>query len=241
MKKTHKADQAKYERLLKAGQDEVDQTRAEMEEFYQQLFAKERAARNQFLHMKKLKRALHELANTQQTNQRFQPFLANREMRLTNRSSGSRPNQAGQQHSPQKGPASNPGRWIHEALHHLGFVMPPSSELDGSNRSVTGEAPEDQVDIPENCIQGKLVPFPPPTTVDRGFTTISTRAKFHNNFGPRRGNRPRNNANLTDVSEQATAEYTDEEELDTAEPHESVPHTPENPDIALYWEDSQET
>ncbi|KAE8899874.1 hypothetical protein PF005_g4451 [Phytophthora fragariae] len=232
MKKSHKADQVKYERLLKTSQDEIDRTRVEFEEFYQQLFAKERAARNQFLHMKKLKRALHELANTQQTNQRFQPFLANREMRLTNRSNGSRPNQAGQ-HSPQNGPASNPGRWIHEALHHLGFVMPLSSELDGSTRSVTGEAPEDQVDIPENCIQGKLVPFPPPTTIERGFATISS-------FGPRRGNRARNNANLSDVSEQATADNSDEGDPDMAETHASAPPTPETADLALYWEDSKE-
>ncbi|KAJ8562051.1 hypothetical protein ON010_g7625 [Phytophthora cinnamomi] len=241
MKKAHKADQAKYERLLKASQDEIDQTRVAMEEFYQQLFAKERAARDQFLHMKKLKRALHELANTQQTNQRFQPFLTNREVRITNRSNGYRHHQTGQ-YSPQKGPASNPGRWIHEALHHLGFVMPLSSQLDGSTQSATGDAPENQVDIPENCIQGKLVPFPPPAAIDRGFATISTRAQFHNSFGPRRGNRTRNNGNLSDVS--AATDYIDEEEdPDAAEtPAHAIgtaPPTPENPGVALYWEDSE--
>ncbi|GMF41821.1 unnamed protein product [Phytophthora fragariaefolia] len=241
MKKTHKADQAKYERLLKASQDEIDQARTEMEEFYQQLFAKERAARTQFLHMKKLKRALHELANTQQTNQRFQPFLANREMRLTNRSNGSHHNQLAQS-SPHKGPVSNPGRWIHEALHHLGFVMPLSSELDGSAR---GEAPEDRVDIPENCIQGKLLPFPPPTTVDRGFPAISTRPQFHNSFGRQRGSRASNNGDLGDVSEQATTDCSDEEALDAAvtpvDPKETWPHTPLSPGVTLYWEDIQET
>ncbi|GMF30782.1 unnamed protein product [Phytophthora lilii] len=230
MKKTHKADHAKYERLLKASQDEIEQARVEMEDFYQQQFAKERAARNQFLHMKKLKRALHELASTQQTNQRFQSFLMNREMRLTNRSSSSRHHHVGQ-HSPSKGPALNPGRWIHEALHHLGFVMPLSSHLDGSTKSLVENVPDEQVDIPENCIQGRLVPFPPPTTVDREFIagSTSTRAQFYDNLRPQGGGGARNNDDSTDVSEQTTtAEYSNEEDQVTAVTPSGT--TPENPD-----------
>lgn len=183
MKKTHRTEQTKYERLLKASQDEIEQTRAEMEEFYQQLFAKERAARSQFLHMKKLKNALHELASTQQTNQRFQPFLANREMRIMNRSNGPRHPQVGS-NSSHKGPTINAGRWITEALHHLGFVMPLSSQLDGSTKSLTENVPEEQVDIPENCIQGRLVPIPP-LSINRVAPTSSTRLQFYNSGSTR--------------------------------------------------------
>ncbi|KAF4130280.1 hypothetical protein GN958_ATG20695 [Phytophthora infestans] len=165
MKKRHKAEQAKYERLLKTSQDEIDSTRFEMEQFYLQIFAKERAARVQLLHMKKLKHALHELANMQQTNQRFQPFLANREMRIMNLSNNNnaRHYQAGPQSS-QKGPVIKAGRWITEALHHLGFVMPATSQLDEQSNSSAENVPEEQVNIPDNCIQGRLVPVPPSAT-----------------------------------------------------------------------------
>ncbi|KAI9997507.1 hypothetical protein PInf_001415 [Phytophthora infestans] len=180
MKKRHKAEQAKYERLLKTSQDEIDSTRFEMEQFYLQIFAKERAARVQLLHMKKLKHALHELANMQQTNQRFQPFLANREMRIMNRSNNNnaRHHQAGPQSS-QKGPVIKAGRWITEALHHLGFVMPATSQLDELSNSSAENVPEEQVNIPDNCIQGRLVPVPPSAT-RFAVGTSSARSQLYN-------------------------------------------------------------
>lgn len=212
IKKAHKAEQAKYERLLKSSKDEIDQTRAEMEEFYKQLFAKERAARVQFLHMKKLKHALHELANTQQTNQRFQPFLANREMRMTNRSNGSRHHVG--PHSPQKGQIPNPGRWIHEALHHLGFVMPLAPHDDDAVKPPIDNKTDDEANIPENCVKGTLVPSPPPATVG---------------FSRKRGSR--HSYNQSGVGAE---EHSDGDNYDMAE---TALHTPENPDEALVWED----
>jgi hypothetical protein len=227
LKKTHKAEQAKAERLLKASQDEIEQTRLEMDEFYQQLFAKERAARVQFLHMKKLKQALHELALTQQTNQRFQPFLANREMRLTNRSNGgSRPNQV-RSRSPQRGPALNPGRWIHEALHHLGFVMPVAPTEDAAKAPSDSNTDEQQASIPANCVQGKLVPVPPPVAIGFPAGGASTRAMLYNRStpGPPSGSNQR--FNQTDVGH----EDEDDDLLVTVEgAGETAPPTPENPD-----------
>ncbi|KAG2829860.1 hypothetical protein PC116_g11995 [Phytophthora cactorum] len=229
MKKRHKAEQAKYERLLKTSQDEIDHTRVEMEQFYQQLFAKERAARVQFLHMKKLKHALHELANTQQTNQRFQPFLANREMRIMNRSNNTiRQHQAGPR-SLQKGPALNAGRWITEALHHLGFVMPPTSQIDDSIMSSTENIPEEQVDIPENCIQGRLVPVPPSSTRFAGGTSTTRSQLFGYNSST---DTTKNNGNMSDVSEESNGENSEEEGQTTtvtpARTNATAPHAPEN-------------
>ncbi|KAG7381297.1 Down syndrome critical region protein 3 [Phytophthora pseudosyringae] len=227
MKKTHKAEQSKYERLLKASQDEIEQTRAEMEEFYQQLFAKERAARVQFLHMKKLKHALHELANTQQTNQRFQQFLANREMRITNRSNHHP--RAGP-HSPQKGPAVNGGRWITEALHHLGFVMPLAPPEEQATKSLVSDKADDQADIPSNCVQGKLVPFPPPATVGFG---ASTRAMLYNRSTS--GPHSAGNGTVHNYSQAGDGENYDA--LSVVTGGDTAPRTPENPE-ELAWGDS---
>ncbi|KAH7477026.1 uncharacterized protein KRP23_7700 [Phytophthora ramorum] len=233
MKKTHKAEQSKYERLLKSSQDEIERAQAEMEEFYQQLFAKERVARVQFLHMKKLKHALHELALTQQTNQRFQPFLANREMRIANRSNGSQHNQAGP-HSPSKGPVLNPGRWIHEALHHLGFVMPLSSEETESTESPTNNTQDDQTNIPSNCIQGKLVPFPPPSTVGLAAATASTRALPFNRSTscPQSGGSTRNDNKESDASAEEPSDEDDHYNASITA-RETALYTPENPDSGL--------
>ncbi|ETL96603.1 hypothetical protein L917_05951 [Phytophthora nicotianae] len=224
MKKRHKAEHAKYERLLKTSQGEIDNSRAEMEQFYQQLFAKERAARVQFLHMKKLKHALHELANTQQTNQRFQPFLANREVRIMNRSN--KQHQVGPQ-SPQKGPAIKAGRWITEALHHLGFVMPLSSQLDGSIKSPDENVTDEQADIPENCIQGRLVPVPPSATRFAG--GASTRSQLYNNGSD---DRARNNGAISDVSEESNDESSEKDQDTTVTPAttNATAHAPENPE-----------
>ncbi|KAG7398556.1 Down syndrome critical region protein 3 [Phytophthora boehmeriae] len=177
MKRSHKADRAKCERLLKESKDEVEKSQAEMETFYEKLFEKERAARNQFLHMKKLKRALHELAQTQQTNERFQPFLVNREMRITNRSNaGHQPHT--DSNATHKGPALNRGRWIHEALHHLGFIMPQAGQ-EGPHEAPSVDSPEDPVDIPSNCVQGRLMPFPPPSIAENGQSSSSYSQQYH--------------------------------------------------------------
>ncbi|RLN92240.1 hypothetical protein BBJ28_00022712, partial [Nothophytophthora sp. Chile5] len=125
MKRAHKADQAKSERLLKASQDEIEQTRDELAAFHQQLFVQERAARNHFLLMKKLKREVHELAKAQQSSQHFQQFLVGREVRFASKSGSPRRNHSDTQHQPQEvGPSLNPGRRIHDTLRYLGFVMP---------------------------------------------------------------------------------------------------------------------
>ncbi|EEY57168.1 uncharacterized protein PITG_10988 [Phytophthora infestans T30-4] len=231
MKKRHKAEQAKYERLLKTSQDEIDSTRFEMEQFYLQIFAKERAARVQLLHMKKLKHALHELANMQQTNQRFQPFLANREMRIMNRSNNNnaRHHQAGPQSS-QKGPVIKAGRWITEALHHLGFVMPATSQLDELSNSSAENVPEEQVNIPDNCIQGRLVPVPPSAT-RFAVGTSSARSQLYNGSN----DSTRKNGDISDVSEESNGEDGEEDQVTTVTPASTnataqVPHVPENPE-----------
>lgn len=86
MKKTQRADKLKQERQLKANHEELEQTRTQLEAFYQQLFAKERTIRSLFLQMKKLKRAVQDLSNAQQTNQHMQQMVFGREVRFPNHS-----------------------------------------------------------------------------------------------------------------------------------------------------------
>lgn len=98
MKKTQRADRFKHERLLKANHDELEQTRTQLEVFYQQLFTKEKTIRSLFLQMKKLKRAVQDLSNAQQTNQHMQQMVFGREVRFPNHSPTHNHNHANQQH-----------------------------------------------------------------------------------------------------------------------------------------------
>ncbi|RLN88352.1 hypothetical protein BBJ28_00000680 [Nothophytophthora sp. Chile5] len=196
MKKAHKADQAKCERLLKASQDEIEQTRDELAAFHQQLFAQERAARNHFLLMKKLKRGVHELAKAQQSSQHFQQFLVGREVRFASKSGSPRRNHSDAQHPHSQhqlqevGPTLNPGRRIHDTLRYLGFVMPLPSEPRDSPSPKATIMTEEPIDLPANCVQGKLVPCPPSSIVDKGLHT-SARAQFYSIQGASRSSSSR--------------------------------------------------
>uniref|UniRef100_K3WEW0 Uncharacterized protein n=1 Tax=Globisporangium ultimum (strain ATCC 200006 / CBS 805.95 / DAOM BR144) TaxID=431595 RepID=K3WEW0_GLOUD len=83
MKKTQRSDKTKHEKQIKASQDELEQSRTQLETFYQQLFAKEKTIRSLFLQMKKLKRAVQDLMNAQQTNHHMQQMVFGRELRFS--------------------------------------------------------------------------------------------------------------------------------------------------------------
>lgn len=197
MKKTHRSESSKHERQLKASRDEVEQTRAQLDTFYQQLFAKEKAVRSLFLQMKILKRAVQDLVNAQQTNHHMQQLIFGREARFSHRSPHHRSQQQHHwsnssshlhQPPPQNYPLGLPKRAaadrIHDTLKQLGYV--PTFNASGNHGHVKSEAgenrtgggddgigeneddtTEDEVELPSNCVQGKLIPCPPPSSADR--------------------------------------------------------------------------
>lgn len=141
MKKAHKAERSKFEKLLKASQKEVEQTRQTLDAFEQQVAQRDKAARAQYLNLKTLKRAVHELALAHQSNQHLEQLLTEREVRYAN---GRSPRAHGQRHHSHQHPSGrqvgdNNGlnhsssafhqqsERIYDTLLHLGYVPPLGS------------------------------------------------------------------------------------------------------------------
>ncbi|TYZ59675.1 hypothetical protein PybrP1_011336 [[Pythium] brassicae (nom. inval.)] len=194
MKKAQRSDKVKQDRRLQASQAETEQARQQLDRFHQQLFAKEKTIRGLFLQMKGLKRAVQDLTNTQQTNLYMQQMVLGREGRFVTQHSPRRQNQhphrASQQqlrqHSPshlhssstQALPLAPPHRReppnrVYRTLQQLGYVpsfasqslcKPVGSSVDGEEE---GEKEEEEEELPPNCVQGKLLPGPPPSSAAR--------------------------------------------------------------------------
>lgn len=82
MKKVQHSDRIKYERLVKSSEEQVEQTRQQLDALFLQMSAKEKAMRTQFLVIKGLKRSLHEISLAQQSNAYMQQFLFGRDGRI---------------------------------------------------------------------------------------------------------------------------------------------------------------
>ncbi|KDO34606.1 hypothetical protein SPRG_00669 [Saprolegnia parasitica CBS 223.65] len=75
LEKTKRIEKAKYDRIIKACEDQLDECKREMESFQTQLLDKEKELRLQVVQLKKLKRTLRELVVDTQTNQQLCSFL----------------------------------------------------------------------------------------------------------------------------------------------------------------------
>ncbi|EQC41690.1 hypothetical protein SDRG_01648 [Saprolegnia diclina VS20] len=75
LEKTKRLEKAKYDRIIKACEDQLDECKREMESFQAQLLDKEKELRLQVVQLKKLKRTLRELVVDTQTNQQLCSFL----------------------------------------------------------------------------------------------------------------------------------------------------------------------
>lgn len=82
LKKVQHSDRIKYERLVKSSEEQVEQTRQQVDALFLQMAAKEKAMRSQFLAIKSLKRSLHEITMAQQSNVYMQQFLVGRDGRV---------------------------------------------------------------------------------------------------------------------------------------------------------------
>jgi len=197
MKKAHKAERGKFEKIIKASQEEVVQTRQQLDAFDQQVGQRDKTARAQYLSLKTLKRAVHELALAHQSNRHLEQLLTEREVRYAN---GRSPRMHSQrsQHQPQHprgqplggdiGLKHSPSAFHHQSeriydtLLHLGYVPPLGSSgqsLHATSRSKSvlltsnSELPSIQdADEPAHedieFVQGKLMPRPPPSSPTDG-------------------------------------------------------------------------
>ncbi|KAF1327088.1 hypothetical protein FI667_g7886, partial [Globisporangium splendens] len=223
MKKTQRSDKSKYEKQIKASQDELEQSRAQLEALYQQLFVKEKTIRSLFLQMKKLKRAVQDLMNAQQTNHHMQQMIFGRELRFSHHSpnhhtqrqqhGGSSSSNGHHLHpssSTQNLPVTRPKRAaverIHDTLKQLGYVPTfkttgnpgklekygdhadggTTGKHGGANHGAgriendrQGEEDDDGEELPPNCIQGRLIPCPTPSSADRKALRGGARPQLH--------------------------------------------------------------
>lgn len=197
MKKAHKAERGKFEKILKASQEEVEQSRQQLDAFEQQVTQRDKTARAQYLSLKTLKRAVHELALAHQSNRHLEQLLSEREVRYA---SGRSPRMHGQrlQNHPPHPRGQPPGgdgglnhspsafhhqsERIYDTLLHLGYVPP----LGSSVQSVQATSRSKSVLLTSNSelssihdadepahedtefVQGKLMPRPPPSSPTEG-------------------------------------------------------------------------
>ncbi|KAF0715222.1 Aste57867_3506 [Aphanomyces stellatus] len=78
LEKNKRTEKAKYDRVLKTCQEQLDECKREMERFQQALLDKDKELRHQVVELKKLKRQLRELAVDTQTSQQLCHFLSQR-------------------------------------------------------------------------------------------------------------------------------------------------------------------
>ncbi|OQR93071.1 hypothetical protein ACHHYP_02952 [Achlya hypogyna] len=75
LEKSKRMEKAKYDRVVKACEEQLEECKREMESFQAQLLDKEKELRLQVVQLKKLKRTLRELVIDTQTNQQLCSFL----------------------------------------------------------------------------------------------------------------------------------------------------------------------
>lgn len=190
MKRAQHADKAKQDQRLQTSQAEADLVRQQLDGFHEQLFKKEKTIRSLFLQMKDLKRALQDLTSAQQTNVRMQQMVLGREKRFMAQHSPCHQSQQQLRHRspsrletsatlalPPAAPRKVAANRVYRTLQQLGFVSSPMGSQSPRKpmESRANDREEEEEELPPNCVQGKLVPGPPPSSAARRALQIGGR------------------------------------------------------------------